>query len=1597
MIKYLNKIFSKFIVIGILFGLSSFAQEVTVDEDKSNFLEGIQVLTSTPHRLGGTEEFNSAADYIVAELKKGGYTDANIIEQTFFLPQMLTEASITVGGKELPLYGVRANLWQGSSLENNQVEAELFYAGDGSPEAYGDIDPLGKIVCLNYATARRWRDAFAMGAKAVIFVDQGDTPQEFARYSPITANLPRFYLTRDDFNALGLEDGVNKATLKSKPAWKRLTSRNIIAWLPGTDPVFDLEKEEVAILTAQLDSFGDVPELANGATGAANSIALLDLAKKFQNDKPKRSIMFVFLGGEGRLLTGSQNLYNAIFRDETFKGSRITHSEYLENYIKEQEFITQMRKVLRAKTFFDEFTSVSRQVLSKLRDYTQSESGEYTDLISEANLLKIRLEKQGDEANAAKLENIENQIEEWNTEKGKWDSLRRAIGKQKLDESVSEQLDTVIEMIDENLEARYYEIEKLIAQKKQAKQIAELLKDKHIIFNLSMDFSGDGPLWGFSQWDSEDYLPQAYYNTVGYYVSVFSAIEKTADELGSNIKYLQKGTTKIRLGPDMFFPGKKMYSGMIAARFGLYGLRVGTCSDALVYQGHPDDTYLNCNVDKIYDFSQDFYTYAKTMFSSPEFSLRHRVRRMVSFLDYKWDGERVSGSTAMTRSKGSAIANTPAAGAMLGIASPKMYMAGYDLAVRTVVEQNGSFVLSPVDYTKLPKSDWNIVLFDDDGKVNSCNELLTTFNRVDMFPCIFKSVVTMSPPSLTGAKTLILNAANDGGFRSQDSFAMETPFVTSSFMPDSAHGVKYVNKFGMLLINSTEKKPLGAGFPVAGNFNFSTTKATAQDKFSIDESRLDILRKKRITNDSLEWLQGLASTALEKADTAKNIAAKYAEYNTANLLNKRIYAPVLTSMNDLVKAVVILMILMIPFAYALERLLIGTPHIYKQIGWYCFFFIVTFVILYNVHPAFAIATEPIVIFLAFLIIILSSMVIFILLSRFKQEIKAVQGMEVTVHTADVSRFSTIVAAIGMGISTMRRRPMRTFLTTITVILLTFSILSFASFDAQGGIFKRHVGSSSSVKSIFLHHPVWKTLSNRVTDISKHIMRGMGTVTERYWLSAIDAASAQIFCVPIADQSGEKVVKLDALVGLETMDVLGQPQLLAAFKGDSSFEMAEDAIYFTETTVEALGVSPGDKVNVMGYTFTFAGVLDQNKLIRFIQIDDTPIYPIDYNDESMQKDTGMKLSDEGDNEDLDADSSFLPYLNSSVVAFVSSKRAKELNGRLVAISVYPNKGVDIAPIAEELARLAPAPVYATLDDGIYRLYFTTMLATSGLQNIIIPIILGGLIIFGTMLGSVTDREKEIYTFSALGLAPAHIGMLFFAESSVYAVIGGLGGYIFAQLVAIFASWLATFTSIQIPEMNYSSTNAIFAILVVMATVLLSTIYPAYRGAKSANPGVARSWKTPKPDGDRWIFTFPFTVSEYDITGVMSFLLEHFNNFSDCSLGIFLAENNKVTADGKQLTLQSNIATAPFDLGVTQEFRITSVPSEIEGVDEVHISIIRVSGTQGDWRRTNRPFINDLRKQFLIWRSLPPETMEDYRKKTLVMLGRAKADKEVTNNG
>ena len=377
------------------------------------------------------------------------------------------------------------------------------------------------------------------------------------------------------------------------------------------------------------------------------------------------------------------------------------------------------------------------------------------------------------------------------------------------------------------------------------------------------------------------------------------------------------------------------------------------------------------------------------------------------------------------------------------------------------------------------------------------------------------------------------------------------------------------------------------------------------------------------------------------------------------------------------------------------------------------------------------------------------------------------------------------------------------------------------------------------------------------------------------------------------------------------------------------------------------------------------------------LDNSSVLPVDYETSTG----GAEIEDSSGGQETDV-ATFIPYTADKVV-IISSKMAKELGASIRAICIYPETEDDLKAIAEDVATTTTLPTYIGNKNGVHRLFFSKLIEASGFRDLIIPVVLGGLIIFATMLGSVADREREIYAFSSLGLAPAHVAMLFFAESSVYAVVGGMGGYLLGQVAAKTLSFLSSLGFFSVPPMNFSSMNAIVTIFVVMGIVILSTIYPAMKAAKSANPGIQRTWRLPNPVGDVFDISFPFTVSEYDLTGVVSYLKEHFESFSDTSIGVFATMDCHIIRqkENDMLGFSANVALSPFDLGIEQNFILLSQPSDVEGINEVRILLKRTSGTYGDWKRANRVFINDLRKQFLIWRTIDEEVTQHYRESTI----------------
>jgi len=250
--------------------------------------------------------------------------------------------------------------------------------------------------------------------------------------------------------------------------------------------------------------------------------------------------------------------------------------------------------------------------------------------------------------------------------------------------------------------------------------------------------------------------------------------------------------------------------------------------------------------------------------------------------------------------------------------------------------------------------------------------------------------------------------------------------------------------------------------------------------------------------------------------------------------------------------------------------------------------------------------------------------------------------------------------------------------------------------------------------------------------------------------------------------------------------------------------------------------------------------------------------------------------------------------------------------------------------------------------------------------------------------VYERVREIGIYSAVGLAPVHVAFLFIAEACVYAIIGGILGYLLGQVTAwALVKWglLAGLT------LNYSSMSTVTSTIIVMLVVLGSTIYPAVKAARMAVPDIERKWKLPEPDGDEWHFDLPFTVLSEESLGLNIFIRDYFEAHADESASDFYTDRvefhrEKRPSGGEEYAIEMMVWLAPYDLGVSQKITLATVPAEEKEEKDLYrifLQVHRESGEIASWKRVNRRFLNLLRKQFLLWRTFNVDVRNEYHER------------------
>lgn len=259
-------------------------------------------------REAGTDGEVNAAKQITEKLNALGVT--NHIEEFSFDTFEVKEAKLIVTAPYEKEYTVTGYAGCGNTPDGG-VEAPFLYAEHGDDISLSFVS--GKIVMVNHPVNKEMYQKL-IKAGAVGFVSINGNPVDTGEY-----RKPASYRLRADetpiqgvnihhIDAIELvTKGASKARLVVKQNSVEKISRNVIARIDGTD-----KAEEILTLTAHFDSVPAGPGAYDNMAGAA---IIMELCRYFKENRPRRSLEFIWFGAEEKGLLGSRN-YVEVHKDE---------------------------------------------------------------------------------------------------------------------------------------------------------------------------------------------------------------------------------------------------------------------------------------------------------------------------------------------------------------------------------------------------------------------------------------------------------------------------------------------------------------------------------------------------------------------------------------------------------------------------------------------------------------------------------------------------------------------------------------------------------------------------------------------------------------------------------------------------------------------------------------------------------------------------------------------------------------------------------------------------------------------------------------------------------------------------------------------------------------------------------------------------------------------------------------------------------------------------------------------------------------------------------------------------------------------------------
>lgn len=1594
-------------------------------------IEDTKWLSSYPTRVVGTGPHDQAVKDLTKKIK--AVPGATVWQQQFPVIVPHTEnASLTITagrwqGEKRPVYP----LWPASVRLNTTpkqgIAGRLVYVGQARPDDLPTRRLQGQIAVMEITAGSRWKGAYNAGAKAIILLGSADQTQLHAASHLVTLpiNVPRFYVPPGPL-AQALRAGeIREGKIFARARWIRATGTNVFALImPAKMP----EPQQALVIGVPIDSMSVVPQLAPGADNAVDTALALNVLRLYARRPPARPVLFAFVDAYAFNQLGVRQMLGAL---------AVPPAQRQRFVDKDNERIEEYRQ---HKNLVDELTSDRRAIdmiheakYKPLRRYVKDEVAAEVIAIEEVLLpLRLKLSKVQGQAKSE----IQGRIDTLARRRGKFRAAQlQMLTKIPVRDTLLPLALTLLQQVRDRVYGQLDEAEKIISVSDERNAFRkEMLK----LLGLTGENATDRPLGfliGLDLSDAGDAVGPSFYcrltgnNEAGTSAKDFRAwLTKQGEDIWPDRLHraVSLGPLSSREAMNSYVVGELANFTASATGFGTAATTWATLDAFRERLDTPIDSEDRLDWDRLIPQIEATVTLLERL-------AYHRDFRPTTLISHRWT--RVEGMI-VDQSPGEPVARLPMKGYLTTLVNGKS-SGGRHVArgfgrhqgrtvaavrrqefVTTGVDGRFIFDLIPTAHTKWVHQELTVqsYLLDDQGAIIRAIDLTKEGKgaRLNIDNLRAKKIkplraIAFTCRELTGLEffdpRFLVNLplgwmldAQRGAKPSSMNFSLQHGTMSCMLKPDTRWQILLragARGNRMMMLNvappddtvgvSTRKSM--SGFALDERPELSPVHMAARDSYRLDEKRIRAYRKAGITSKAIDELRRETNILLDQAQQAIDDEKGGALFraSTGALANEvRAYEAIRNLANDVVRAAIFLLLALIPFSYAMERLLLASVNVYRQILGMAIIFTVMTAILWSFHPAFRISNQPLMIIMAFGVIAMSLLVISMIYSKFSAELDAMRSGRAEASGAKTSRSAVLATAVRLGIANMRKRKLRTVLTGATICLITFALLCFTSATTYVGLREYRIHNRPTLTGVLIRQSRSRAMQDQALEYLECVVGENHIVAPRYWWCNQWNSAGDQWKIHVRDQSTGAQISVATAIGLSPHEakLSGIDKVLPNW--DRFAE--KGGCYLAEGKAAALGVQPGDHVVIAGRVLELIGVFDPDRFDDEARdIDGKTLAPLDYSALDDQMRQQMDIDNRDTLKSMTAEMASgtgmeaqLPSIDGASVIILPARMLKGMrDSTLRSIGVTAQSPAQAKELARGLAKRFAFPIYYGTDEGLHIIASMPLLSKPP-KSLFIPLIIAGFIIFNTMLNSVAERKREIYVYTSLGLAPVHVGVLFVAEAATYGLMGATFGYIVGQGVATLfgkLGWLGGIT------LNYSGTQAIATMAMVLVVVVLSSIVPAFVAGKIATPSEQMKWKVPKPIGDLIRDTLPFTVTKQTANGVMAFLYDFLDVHQVGGFGCFATDNLRAVptqvGELSVMALHATIWLEPYDLGVRQDVRLTvRKTDESNDVYEFDVELHRRAGQVGSWYKLNRQFLGDLRKQLLGWRNLETERILQY---------------------